>query len=386
MVITHEFGHLLGSPHTHGCHWNGDNTAIDGCGQSEGYSEGNCDEGPIPDPDVKGTIMSYCHLVNGVGINLANGFGPQPAARILSKVNAGTCLSSDCINTCINTVANITVSATTSNSATINWTDIGGGTSWQISVTPFDSSNITWLPATSNSYIANGLTPDTYYIVRVRPICGFGLQAPNEQSIIVTSTNYCNGVQITDTGGISDDYTDSETYIRTIIPNLPNKKIALTFTAFDLEEDYDYLYVYDGNSTSAADLSSGGFTGNAIPGPFVSTAADGSLTVKFYSDGGVVAPGYVANIICETSLSNAAFEPNIDYTYSPNPTNGSITITSKTMLSEILVYNVEGRLLFQNKTDAFGTKVDMTPFANGTYFFKLKFNNKEANFKILKMN
>ena len=34
MVITHEFGHLLGSPHTHGCHWNGNNTAIDGCGQS----------------------------------------------------------------------------------------------------------------------------------------------------------------------------------------------------------------------------------------------------------------------------------------------------------------------------------------------------------------
>lgn len=386
MVITHEFGHLLGSPHTHGCHWNGDNTAIDGCGQSEGYSEGNCDEGPIPDPDVKGTIMSYCHLVNGIGINLANGFGPQPAARILNSINSGTCLSTDCINTCINTVANITVSSTTSTSATINWTDIGGGTNWQISITPFGSSSTTWLPATSNSYIANGLSPNTYYIVRVRPICGFGLQAPNEQAIIVTSTNYCNGLQITDTGGASDDYTDSETYIRTIIPNLPNKKIALTFTAFDLELDYDYLYVYDGNSTSATDLSSGGFTGDTIPGPFVSSAADGSLTLKFYSDGGVVAPGYVANIICETSLGNATFEPNIDFTYSPNPTNGSVTITSKTMLSEVLVYNVEGRLLFQNKTDAFGTKVDMTPFANGTYFFKLKFNNREANFKILKMN
>jgi predicted Zn-dependent protease len=31
-VITHELGHLFGSPHTHGCYWNGNDTAIDGCG------------------------------------------------------------------------------------------------------------------------------------------------------------------------------------------------------------------------------------------------------------------------------------------------------------------------------------------------------------------
>jgi hypothetical protein len=29
---------------------------------------------------------------------------------------------------------------------------------------------------------------------------------------------------------------------------------------------------------------------------------------------------------------------------------------------------------------------DLSSFAHGTYFFKLKFNEKEANFKILKMN
>jgi hypothetical protein len=387
MVITHELGHLMGSPHTHGCHWNGDNTAIDGCGQSEGYYEGNCDEGPIPDSSVKGTIMSYCHLVGGVGINLANGFGPQPATRIINKVNGGACLSTDCINTCINTVANINAISTSATSATVSWTDLGGATSWQVSLTPFSSSNTTWIPVSTNSYTAIGLSPDTYYIVRVRPVCNFGLFAPNEQTIIVTSTNYCNGVQIADTGGPTGDYTDSETYIRTIIPNLANKKIALTFTAFDLELDYDYLYVYDGNSTSAPDLSGGGFTGNTfIPGPFVSSAIDGSLTVKFYSDGGVVAPGYVADVVCETALGNAAFEPNIDFMYSPNPTNGFVNITSKTIIDEVKVYNLEGRLLYQNKTNALNSKIDISAFAAGTYFFTLKFKDKEANFKILKMN
>jgi hypothetical protein len=71
MVVTHEIGHNLGSPHTHSCSWNGTgNLAIDGCGPQAGYSEG-C-EGPIPS---SGTIMSYCHLIGGVGINLNNGFG-----------------------------------------------------------------------------------------------------------------------------------------------------------------------------------------------------------------------------------------------------------------------------------------------------------------------
>lgn len=384
MVITHEFGHLLGSPHTHGCHWNGDNTAIDGCGQSEGYFEGDCAEGPIP--TSQGTIMSYCHLVGGVGINLANGFGQQPSARIISIVNAGTCLSTDCINTCINTVANISNTSTTASSATISWTDLGGATSWLVAVTPFTSSNDNWISVNTNSYTATNLLPNTYYVARVRPNCSFGLIAPNEQTLIVTGTNYCSGLEISDTGGPSDDYTDYETYIRTIIPNLPNKKIALTFTAFDLELDYDYLYVYDGNSTSATDLSGGGFTGNNIPGPFVSSATDGSLTIKFYSDGGVVAPGYVANIVCENNLGNATFEPNIDFTYSPNPTNGIVNIASKTKIDEVLVYNIEGRLLYQKKMEALDTKVDMTAFASGTYFYKLKINNKEVNFKIVKMN
>lgn len=385
MVITHELGHLFGSPHTHGCRWNGNNTAIDGCGQQAGYSEGSCDQGPIPEPDVKGTIMSYCHLVSGVGINLANGFGPQPAARILAKINAGTCLSTDCINTCINTVANITATSTTSDSATVSWSDQSGSSNWQIAVTPFSGTTDNWVSVSTNSYTATGLDPNTYYVVRVRPICGFGLVAPNEQSIVVTGTNYCNGVEISDTGGPSDDYTDSETYVRVIIPSLPNKKIKLSFSAFDLEQDYDYLYVYDGNSTSAPDLSAGGFTGNAsLPGPFVSSAVDGSLTVKFYSDGGVVAPGYVAEVVCENLLSTASADPNIDFTYSPNPTQGMVYLSSRTPIDEVSVYNLQGQLLYRNQNVGLGLKVDMSGFAEGTYFYTLKFNEKEAHFKIVK--
>ena len=85
-VVTHEFGHLLGSPHTHACFWNGNNTAIDGCA---GYTEGGCS---LPSVPSKGTIMSYCHL--GPGINFSLGFGQQPGNVIRNNVANASCLLS----------------------------------------------------------------------------------------------------------------------------------------------------------------------------------------------------------------------------------------------------------------------------------------------------
>lgn len=88
--VTHEEGHQLGSQHTHDCAWNGNNTPIDGCGIQAGYAGNTCGASVIP---AKGTIMSYCHLISTVGIDLSLGFGPQPASRILTNVNNSTCLA-----------------------------------------------------------------------------------------------------------------------------------------------------------------------------------------------------------------------------------------------------------------------------------------------------
>lgn len=89
-IMAHEFGHLLGSEHTHACVWNGNNTAIDDCESTEG----GC-FGPTPAPN-EGTIMSYC--TNSVGVNLALGFGTQPGNVIRNFIDNASCIISKVIS------------------------------------------------------------------------------------------------------------------------------------------------------------------------------------------------------------------------------------------------------------------------------------------------
>lgn len=84
MVVTHELGHNIGSPHTQSCSWPGG--ALDNCYQTEG----GCPAGPAPING--GTIMSYCHLTSS-GINFNNGFGTLPGNLIRDRVSNATCLT-----------------------------------------------------------------------------------------------------------------------------------------------------------------------------------------------------------------------------------------------------------------------------------------------------
>lgn len=90
-VCTHEIGHNIGSPHTHDCFWNGNDTRIDNCGGQAGFPSGNCSNDP-PNPTNGGTIMSYCHVLPNVGINFNNGFGPQPAELLQQRIADASCL------------------------------------------------------------------------------------------------------------------------------------------------------------------------------------------------------------------------------------------------------------------------------------------------------
>lgn len=178
-VVTHEEGHLLGSRHTHACVWNGNGTAIDGCGPAAGYGyEGSCSGAPIPSGG--GTIMSYCHL-NAVGINFNNGFGPQPTAVILNNINNANCLPSCGVN--CPAPSGLTAANVTFVSATLNWASAGGATSYTVQWRPSGAMNWTTIGGiTGTSLPLTGLDTMTTYDFQVRTICtggysGFSLPA-----------------------------------------------------------------------------------------------------------------------------------------------------------------------------------------------------------------
>lgn len=75
-IVAHELGHNFGLPHTHSCLWSGG--PIDNCAPAE---EGSCPPGP--NPANGGTIMSYCYT------DVANGFGPQPSAKLTYEFLVG---------------------------------------------------------------------------------------------------------------------------------------------------------------------------------------------------------------------------------------------------------------------------------------------------------
>ena len=180
-VVTHEQGHLMGSRHTHACVWNGNNTAIDGCGPAAGYPyEGSCSGALIP--PAGGTIMSYCHLVSA-GINFSNGFGTQPATVIVNNYNNASCLSPCGSGLCL-APSNLSTTNITTAAATFNWDTVPGAVSYNIQYRITGTS--TWLTGNTpvNSYLANGLTPGSTYEWQVQTVCSGG------SSIFTLSTNF----------------------------------------------------------------------------------------------------------------------------------------------------------------------------------------------------
>ena len=91
-----------------------------------------------------------------------------------------------------------------------------------------------------------------------------------------------------DTGGSSAAYSDDERKIWTIAPTNATS-VTITFSSFDVENNYDFLYIYNGPDVFSPRIG----RYNTIA-PTTVTATSGVMTIEFRSDCATTAAGWVA--------------------------------------------------------------------------------------------
>jgi len=138
------------------------------------------------------------------------------------------------------------------------------------------------------------------------------------------SYSLCSG-NIYDHNGSTINYSDNADGYTVLTPSTANSAIQLDFNVFNTESCCDKLYVYDGNSTVAPQVTGSPFAGSTLPSTILSTAVDGSLTLAFKSDFSISYDGFDATISCVSPCSGTP-TPGTSTT-SSNSVSYGVTIT-----------------------------------------------------------
>jgi N-acetyl-anhydromuramyl-L-alanine amidase AmpD len=116
---------------------------------------------------------------------------------------------------------------------------------------------------------------------------------------VVTTITATSGT-FYDTGGSAADYGNDERKLWLFQPSGGATSVSMNFTAFSLENAYDYMFIYDGNSVNSTLI--GKYTGVVSPGNINSTGAN--LLIEFRSDCAITSTGWAA-----TYTTNAVVTP-----------------------------------------------------------------------------
>ncbi len=290
-------GFNLGSWATNDCRW--PSGPIDGCAPVEG---GNCARPPIPEPPFKGTIMSRCQMLPGIGVDLNLGLGPIPGERVRSRVSRAFCETQylcDCFAPRVPTV-------TTDSSGTrarVEW--IGSPRAGSFTLDYRIRFFGTWTSVgeiTGYTYELENLQPDTEYELRIRANCfPPSSRNPSNWSLIYFTTPrlaafcepvarpqvFTDFVQVTDGSGLSD-YRNN-TNCRFEYRTASGRPIDIVFLEFQTERNYDFLRVYDGVPGSGG-IQLGSFSGSVLPQSL--RANSGVVYLEFTTDGSITYSGW----------------------------------------------------------------------------------------------
>jgi len=187
-----------------------------------------------------------------------------------------------------------------------------------------------------------------------------------------TSTS-CSGILL-DNGGSSDYLPNSNSYILISPPGAST--VTLTFTQFNLESGYDYLYIYDGNTTSAPLI--GQYSGNNLPNGGTIVANSGSVLLYLSTDSEVESAGFVINWQC--SYPNLA--PIADFKVSD-----TVSCNGKIKFTDLSLYGVTSWLWDFGDGDTSNQQHPLHYYSsNGVYTVKLISANAIGSDTVTKFN
>ncbi len=256
------------------------------------------------------------------------------------------------------------------NATSYTWTFGDGGTS----------------TALNPSYTYNTLGTYTVKLVSNGGACGIdsltktnyiNINAINPCVVIMPNTGSyqtqtaCAGT-IYDNGG-TGNYTDNTNSTVTIAPTGASQ-VRLHFTQFNMEASYDYLYVYDGPTIASPVI--GSYTGTTIPADILSSGS--SITIRQYTDPGVVASGFTIQWTCINPNSPPVANFKADVTQS---CSGSIKFTDlSTGGPSSWLWN------FGDGTTSTAHHPNHSYIASGTYTVSLVATNAFGNNTMTKAN
>lgn len=175
-----------------------------------------------------------------------------------------------------------------------------------------------------------------------------------------TTINTCGGT-FYDSGGSTGTYSASQNLTMTFCSNQPGSQISFNFTAFDLEDYFDYIQIYDGVGTGGTQLVVDG-TNTMLQGQTIESQGSGCLTFVFTSDGSVEHAGWAASISC--TLPCQDFTSDI-VTANPTYYNGdTIRVCQNTPVTFTAASNYANNNVNYTQSDA--TSTFYWDFGDGT--------------------
>jgi hypothetical protein len=264
----------------------------------------------------------------------------------------------------------------TINTATIEITEIAAGADEMIEIgVTADGSSPIGYPVNVGMEAMGG--PDGLYTASqtVSVVIGLIPEYNMSNETVTTCMAY-----FFDSGGPGGQYGDNEDLTMTFLPASADGLIQADFSMFDVESNYDYLYIHNGADVSAPQVIGSPFSGSSSPGVVMGMNPEGALTFRFTSDGSVTKDGWEAQITCAdlSGVPECATNPNPESGTQNVPITSSLSWSSNDAIEFDVHFGLTPEPPFVETVTGLSFTPEMLP--NTTYYWKIvpKNNNGSA--------